>query len=221
MFITTNQTPRKHRLKKKVTASKTTDTNKKIATTKQISTDILNDSTRIGSFAYTAQKATEITLENDVLKLVFSTKGGYLKQAILKAYTNQLKEPLSLIKNNANFDIEFSTQDHRLLNTKDLVFQPEITTIGDEKNISFKLKTAPNHFLEYRYTLKKNDYMLDFSVRSKNLEGVFDTQKPLQMRWDLKGIRQEKSAKYENQNTALHYEKENGKYDDLSIGGKR
>ena len=180
---------------------------------------------KYGTFAYAVASGTEesgtTTLENDVLKLVIANKGGQIVEAQLKNYEDYQKAPLYLIKdNNSNFNIQFGTQDNKLINTKDLIFAPTTSKNGKNQVASFKLKVSNSQYLEYRYELKPNDYMLDFSVRSVGLENVINSNNKINLEWDMTANRQEKSIKYENQMTALHYEKEDGKYDDLSVGSE-
>ena len=160
-----------------------------------------------------------IVLENEVLKLTFSNKGAKIIEALLKKYNTYEKTPLYLIKNNnANLNIHFEGINGSTFNTQNLIFQPERTQKNNAQTVSFKVKISDNQSITYTYTLK-TDYMLDFSVVSQNIENVIDTAKPIYLNFSLKGFAHEKSIKYENQNTALYYEKEDYKYDDLSISG--
>ncbi len=180
---------------------------------------------KYGEFANSAtsgaQEQGTTVLENDVLKLVIANKGGQIVEALLKKYTTHQKAPLYLIKNNnANFNINFGTFENKIINTKELIFSPSTSKNGENQVASFKLKVANNKYLEYRYELKPNDYMLDFSIRSVGLENVINTSNKINLEWNLMALRNEKSIKYENQMTALHYEKEEGKFDDLSVSAK-
>jgi YidC/Oxa1 family membrane protein insertase len=83
---------------------------------------------RLGSFAYsgTLPSATGNTtvIENDVLSLTISNKGGYIKEARLKQHTTYDSVPVYLIKDgNASLNLQFSAE-NRLLNSKDLFFEP-------------------------------------------------------------------------------------------------
>ena len=70
-----------------------------------------------GSFAdlVQAREANEVSLENEVLSFVFSTKGGQMTLAHLKGYTNYLGEPLNLVANNQDINFSFTTLDGRTL----------------------------------------------------------------------------------------------------------
>lgn len=178
----------------------------------------------LGSFAYSAslpsanENVTEI--KNDVLSLKIANKGGYITEATVLGFEKFEKNSGELVKiindNNANFDITLNTNDNRTLHTKDLFFEPKVSTEGENQVVTMQLKAGPNQFLEYRYVLKPGEYMLDFSIRSQGLENVVNTSKPLDLEWQLKTYRNEKSISYENRYTELVYEYEEGKDDYLN-----
>ncbi|MCB0457573.1 MAG: membrane protein insertase YidC [Flavobacteriaceae bacterium] len=169
---------------------------------------------RLGSFAYSgtlpSAKETTTVVENDVLQLTVSNKGGAIVEAKLNDQTQYRGENVFLIKDgNNDFNLQFSSE-NRLLNTRDLFFEPALSKNGENHVLSMKLKTSENAFIEYRYELKPGEYMLDFSLRSQGLEGVLDSSQPMYLDWNYKGYRQAKSISYENRYTRLTYEFENG-----------
>ena len=182
----------------------------------------------LGNFAYSATlpsaKNDFTTIENEVIKLKIANKGGYIAEATLKNFEKFKKgsgQLVELIKNNnANLNIVLQTNDNRTLNTKDLFFEPTLTKIGADQVLSMKLKSGPNSFLEYKYIVKPNDYMIGFDVRSQGLNQVLNTAKPLDLEWDLKAFRNEKSISYENKYTEIYFEHKEGKVDYAGLGAK-
>jgi len=180
----------------------------------------------LGSFAYSATlpsaKESYTTIENDLVKLTIANKGGYISEAILKKYEKYKKgsgELVELIKNNnASLSIALQTVDNRVLNTKDLFFEPTLTKVGENQVLSMKLKAGANEYLEYKYVLKPNDYMVDFDLRSQGLSKALNTSKAADLEWDLKTYRNEKSVTYENQNAEIYFEYEDGKIDYVGQG---
>jgi len=195
--------------------------------------DIANDSVKLkalqgtlGGFAYSATlpsaKSDFTTIENKLISLKISNKGGYIVEAKLKDFKRIKKtsgELVELIKNNnASLNIKLQTRDNRTLDTKNMYFEPTLTNVAGNQVLAMRLKAGANQFLEYRYTLKPDDYMLDFDVRSQDLSQVLNTSKPLEMDWDLKAYRNEPSVSYENRYVDLRYEYEDGKDSDLGLG---
>ena len=197
------------------------------AITQNTTNTIVNDSlknaalkSKLGAFAYGAQNATEGTtvLENEVLKLVIDNKGGQIIEALVKTYKTYDSLPLYIIKNqNASFDLNFGTTDNRILNTKDLLFIPSKTKNGDNEVLSMKLKVSETQYLEYRYEMKPNDYMLGFAVRSQGLGNVINNSNQVSLDWNLKTFRNEKSIKTENMYSELKFYTDEADY--LSAGG--
>lgn len=201
---------------------------------------IINDSTAtdsvkiaklngsLGAFAYSASlpsaKNTVTELKSKLLTLKIANKGGYIQEAIVNDFTRMTKssgQQVELIKNNnANLNLQFKTQDNRILNTKDMYFEPSLSKEGDADVLTMRLKAGANQFLEYRYVLKPNDYMMDFSIRSQGLAQIVDTSKPMDLEWMMKTYRNEKSVSYENRYTKVVYEYEGGKDNSLSEGSK-
>jgi len=184
------------------------------------STQLVGLKNKLGAFAYASTlpsaSAQETLVENDVLSLKFSNKGGYLTEVKLKNFVNYDSIPIYLIKdNNASFNINFGTTDSRILNTKDLYFEPTITKNAENTIVSMKLKVSESKFLEYRYEIKKDDYMLDFDIRSQGLSDVINSSQAINLDWKVKTYRHAKSVSYENRYTELVFEYEDGKDDYL------
>jgi len=178
------------------------------------SLQMLQIKNKLGAFAFSAMQSNdnETFVETDLLALTFNNIGGYLSEVRLKQFVDYDSIPIYLIKdNNASFNINFGTTNSRILNSKDLPFVPQVTEKGDVTVISMKLKVSESRFLEYRYELKPNDYMINFAVRSQGLSNIINSSQPISMDWKLKGFRHAKSISYENRYTDLHYDYEDGK----------
>ena len=179
---------------------------------------------QLGSFGYSATlpsaTAAVTEIKNEVLSLKVSNKGGYIVEATVLGFDQFEKNSNKAVKiikdNNASLDITLNTSDNRALHTKDMYFEPKVTTEGKNQVLALQLKAGPDQFLEYRYVLKPNEYMLDFAIRSQGLEKVVNTSKPLDLEWQLKSYRNEKSVTYENRYTELVFEYEDGKDDYLN-----
>ena len=198
----------------------------------QLATNAQNDTvanaklkSQLGSFAYGASLpsvvgAEDIKVNNGVLSVVFSNKGGYIKEVTVNDQKRISSKNDDLVKiitnNNSKLDLKFTTKDNRLLNTKDLSFEPTMTKEGENTVVSMKLKTSETAYLEYRYVLKPNEYMLDLSIKSVGLSSVLNTATPAELTWQLKATRNEKSITYENRYAEIVYEYEDGKDDYLN-----
>ena len=221
----------------KAKATKDSILKAKVTTPKQAVTAVLDstvtDSVTIkklqgtlGSFAYSATlpSANEnfTTLENEFVKLKIANKGGYVVEAILKKYEKFKKNSGQLIElikdNNASFNLQLQTKDNRVLNTKDLFFEPTLTKVGANQILSMKFKASANQYLEYKYVLSPDKYLIDFDIHSQGLNTVLNTSKPVDLQWDLKSYRNEKSITYENRYAEIYFEHKDGKIDYVGQG---
>ncbi|MDP5045126.1 MAG: membrane protein insertase YidC [Leeuwenhoekiella sp.] len=179
----------------------------------------------LGNFAYSASlpSATDnvTEFENEVLALKISNKGGFITEARLKQFKSYDSLPVYLIKDgNSRFNLNFATTDNRTLNSENMYFEPSLSKEGENQVLSMKLKVAANEYLEYRYTLKPDDYMMGFGIKTVGLQSVINTSQPINLDWELKGYRHAKSISYENRYTRLTYEYEEGDHDKLSQSGE-
>ena len=177
---------------------------------------------QLGDFGYSATVLEgETVLENNVLRLVISNKGGQIKEALIKNYVTYDSLPLYIVKDqNASFNINFGTSENRILNTKDLMFEPTISSDGSKEVLSMKLKVSDSRFLEYRYEMSPDAYMVDFNIRSQGLSTSLNSAQQITLDWSLDGFSHEKSIRYENQQTEMYYEKDDEDIDYLSVGGE-
>ena len=198
------------------------DTNSTTGTIPVIESDSLkqaNLQNQLGAFASSVINGKEgtTTLENELLLLKINNKGGQITEALIKGYETHDSLPLHMIKdNNASFNINFGTTDNRILNTKDLFFEPSLTNNGSSQVLSMKLKVSDTQFLEYRYEMT-DDYMVNFAVRSQGLSTVINSSNTINLDWSLKGYRHEKSLRTENTMYSYFYYKSDNDVDYLGV----
>ena len=174
----------------------------------------------VGLFGYTQIREGETVLENDLLRLAISHKGGQVVEAKMKNFVTYDSVPVYLVKDgNADFGLNFRTTDNRILNTSDLYFEPELTANGDVQVLSLKAKVAADQYLEYRYEMQPDDYLVDFTIRTRGMDRVIDSSNPVTLNWRQKGIRHNKSVQYGNRYTRLTYNHDDGNISKLSESG--
>ena len=183
----------------------------------------------LGSFAYSSTllsaKENFTTLENEFVRLKIANKGGYVVEAILKKFEKFKKNSGQLVElikdNNASFNLQLQTKDNRVLNTKDLFFEPTLIKVGENQILSMKLKAGVNEYLEYKYVLAPNKYLVDFDIQTRGLNTILDTSKSIDLQWDLKSYRNERSISYENRYAEIYFEYEDEKIDYVAQGNDK
>ncbi len=151
------------------------------------------------------------TLENDLVKIEISSKGGFIKNVELKNYQTFDSLPLTLLDpQTTNFGLSFFVNT-RLINTSVFYFYPSLTdsstthlSVTDDNPLSFSMRLYADagegqidkeKYIEYLYTLKKDDYMFDFSINMVNMQQVISaTTNYIDLNWYADLRRQEKAA---------------------------
>lgn len=148
-----------------------------------------------------------VELENDLLKLVFTTKGGRVYSAELKEYKTHDSLPLILFdKDESALDFTFFSSNNRVLHTNNFYFEPQITTTEKGKRLQMRLTLEEDKYLEFSYLLLDNEYKVDVSIAAHNLNDVLDNNSnSLEMVWKSKLKQQEKGRKFEARYATLNY----------------
>lgn len=178
-------------------------------------TDTTNASAKItdafGDFSVAVQGEEKFyTLENKLVKLRFSSKGGRVYSAELKKYRTHDSLPLILFDaKESSMGFTLVTNNNRVVNTSDLYFEPasEVTTDSKGNNIlTLRLKTATQAYMDFVYTLPTDDYMLNFDIKANNMNTVMPIGTNfLEMQWASKIRQQEKGRKFEDQYSGLEF----------------
>lgn len=177
------------------------------------------ESVGIEKFAYSTENEEKFyQLDNSLIKIIISNRGGQITMANLKKFDNYLKEPLDLVNNNQTIDLVFKLKDGRIINTSKLNF--EINKNKSKKGLLVvRAFFNQGKWIEYRYSLLPNSYLLNYSIASPYLQDIIDTSEQNRLEWNLKSLRNSKSVEYENRYTELTYGYENDKVNELSITG--
>ena len=152
----------------------------------------------VGTDSYTV-------LENDLVELHLSNKGGRVSYARLKEYDTYDSKPLVLFdENDSKFNFTLVTATNRVVNTSELYFTP--VKGNDPNTITMRLSTGEGSSLDFTYTLKPDDYMLSFSVKGTGMNGVLAlSTNSLDLMWQQGIIQQEKGRKFEDRYVGLYY----------------
>ncbi len=173
------------------------------------STAIISDA--YGDFSVAARGEEKFfTLENEVLKLTFTNKGARIYSAELKKYRRHDSLPLILFQGNES-DMGFTliTNNNRILNTRDLYFEPVQTVKKDKQGnqtIIFRLKTTGEGYMDIAYTLPQNNYMFSFGIKAYRMNNVVPAGTNfLEMQWSTRLRQQEQGRQFENRYSTIQY----------------
>ena len=172
----------------------------------------------IGSSLFQATTGTEkkIEVENDLMKVIFSNKGGKVASVVLKDYLTYQGTPLVLFPDSASvFDMSFFIKqqfNNVQINTGDYYFVADSsftpTFAADEtsKNLTFRLDVDSAAHVDFVYTIYKDNYMIDFDVQFVGMENLLaQNQTDLEFTWQNVGMQNEKGFENENNYTTIAY----------------
>ncbi|MCB0429203.1 MAG: membrane protein insertase YidC [Flavobacteriales bacterium] len=163
-----------------------------------------------------------ITIENDKVRLVISTRGGRMVSAELKEYHTYDSLPLYLFTpDRSSFNMRFAAGT-RVIATNDLYFTPGSdgfsVNAGEKNSISFRASAGQGKYIEYTYGLTGGSYVVDFNINMVGLDQVIAANTNfVDLNWEFDAPRQEKNVKTERRNTSVYYHyMEDGETDHLS-----
>ncbi len=157
-----------------------------------------------GSFASAGSGTQEfITLENELLKIKISNKGGRVYSVELKDYKTYSQEPLILFDGDSTvFGLNFFSHNRSIM-TNDLFFVAENKS---SNSVKMRLYAGDNRYIEYAYSLNPDSYMVDFDINFVGINEVIASNlSVLDLKFSMYSPQQEKGTKNENQYTTMGY----------------
>ena len=195
---------------------------------------------RVGAFALSSSGQNRyLTVENDLVKLRISSRGGFISQVELKDYKTYDQRPLILFDSDSTLTMNFYGSNNALYRTSSFFFQPYVEDkrfegkdnikISGDDSVVFCMRLYPDlndsvvdktRFIEYRYVLKGNNYMMDFSVNMENMNTVLTgNSNYLYFEWRADLQQQEKDHKTEHNSTTIYFMPKDDAVDYLSETG--
>lgn len=164
-----------------------------------------------GAFANTVEgEEREYVLENELVKITLSNKGGKIIEAELKNFLSRDSLPVKLFtKENANYSFTFATRNNHIINTSALYFETVDSIVVDQdgnQHISFRLRSDSDAWMDFVYTLPADDYMVGFSIKSTEMNRVMPLgSNYMILNWEAKIRQQERGRQFEERYTSLNY----------------
>jgi len=194
-----------------------------IAPGDSVSMEVLSG--ELGDFANAASGTEKkVVLENNNVKLTFSTLGGRPYTVELKKYQTFDSLPLYLFDGDSTiFALQFFA-DNRRINTGELYFQSNTQRLTAEGGRSYQQLTMSMDISEtasisYIYRLFDDDYMLDFDMRLKGLDKYRTDQ--MEFNFDFYAPSQEKGYQNEAMYTTLYYKYKGGDVENFKSRSKK
>ena len=164
-----------------------------------------------------------VTLENEKLSLVINAHSGRITRAYLKEYKTygDTVNNLCLFQDEeAELSFTFITANNHIVSTKDLYFepQPKVTDENGTQILTMRFFTeVQDSYLDFVYTLPKDEYMFGFAIVPHNLQDVLaQNAHSMEMHWSQLIPQQERGRKFEERYAQLQYMLPDGDMEKLS-----
>ena len=165
----------------------------------------------MGVFNAAAQgEVQSITVSNDRMTMELNTLGARVDRVVLADYQTYDSNELVLITpSESNMNLIFSTEDNRVVNTKDLVFTPYVNgkevasgewRVENEDSTVVSFRAAiegdstmqQDAYLEFAYTIRGGSYEVGFDINFVGLGKVVRNTPYMDFQWQNRMLRQEK-----------------------------
>ncbi len=176
----------------------------------------------LGDFADASEGENKIiTIENELMKVHISSKGGRVSSVELKKYKTFDQKPLIL------FDADSSLQNisfkaySKDFTTDSLYFVSDgmnfNVTGKDSKSISLRLYAGnKTKYIEYVYTLTGNDYMMGFRLNTVGMQDIIADN--LIFNWGMKIPSQEQNHETQQSASTIFFKSPSENVDKISEG---
>jgi YidC/Oxa1 family membrane protein insertase len=193
---------------------------------KLVDTTVAKQQAAVQDSATTAQAAGEFqpalaeqltVVENEVMRVSFTNKGGFPKSVELKNYKRYDGKQVVLGGDAHQLIYSINTGNNKAALTSQLNFTPsEITKTANSQTIKFSIANAEGQTVVHTYTVKNNNYLIDWSIQMTGADKLL-TQGILNLNWDITAKQQESDIKYEKGQSNIGYVEE-GDYDFEAAG---
>jgi len=161
--------------------------------------DSTNKLAKGGNFGKEAAigKEETVTIENEVMKVTFSNKGGRVKFVALKNYKSYDSTLVTLGSDNDKLGYTINSgntpaQTNELLFTTSAILK---NTDGSQV-ITYSLRDSTGKSIEHVYTIKPNEFMVNWMVNLNGADQLL-TNGAMNINWHIETMQHERNAKYE------------------------
>ena len=155
----------------------------------------------------------EIVLENEVIQVKFSSKGGIIKEVLLKKHVRTIvdstgketKELITMLNSPENkfyYALPVPGAINKVVNTSDLYFDQE----KQANTITFRANVGNDAFFEQKYTLSPDNYTIDYSIQTQGLGNILASgTKSLPLVWEDHLKKYEKGVQFEQNYSTVYF----------------
>jgi len=185
---------------KKIGPKATADTTARMAAIK--------DTTGFGKALYGTEEL--VTVENDLMRVVFSNKGGQPKGVYLKNYQSYDSTPVRLISDADRIAYPINTGPNQTAMVSELYFNAGTVTKNNDNSqvVSFQMTGPGGEQLTHQFVIKQSNYAIDWNIQASGADKLF-SQGKLNISWHAEPRQQQKDVRYERQLSNICFSSDN------------
>ncbi len=170
----------------------------------------------------TAAIGTEqlVSVENELMIVTFTNKGGQVKTVQLKKYKSGNGTPV-LLSGSSELGYGINTSANQSSLSSNLFFTASAITKNADgsQTLNFSLAAANGENIVHQYIIKPNEYMMDWNVSMTGADKLL-SQGALNIQWKTATFQNEKTATYERQMSNICFS-EGDNFDYISAKNER
>src|SRR5688572_30133233 len=180
---------------------------------------IANDSLLAATYGDLSSVATGsealTTVETEDLRIVFSNKGGIIRELELKKYKTYSQQPLKLIAPERTSFKLLSNYDGKEIDLYSLFYKPDLTKKNDTTVLTFRVQLANGSALTQTYAIPAQGYEINYGIQQQGIAQHLKSEN-LTFLWDDKILPLEKDLQDTRINTTITYYSNATGFDQLS-----
>jgi YidC/Oxa1 family membrane protein insertase len=184
--------------------------------------DSLSKVTQAGSFQTAALGDEQITtIDNEVMNITFTNKGGQPKSVQLKNFTSYDGKPVALsggVTDALGYTINTAT--NQSTETASLFFNAAspVKNADGSQTITYTLEGNNGQTITHQYIVRPKDYMIDWNIRLNGADKLL-TQNSLNLHWSVVMKQHQTVAPYEKEQSHLCYYDNDGYDFERAVSG--
>ncbi len=150
------------------------------------------------------------TVENGLMKIVFTNKGGQPKTVQLKNYKSYDSSLVSLLGEGNKISYPVNTGPNQSAQTSDLYFSAGkiVKNTDGSQSVSYQLTGPAGELLTHEYIIPANNYAIDWNIKASGADKLFN-QGNLNINWHAQPVKHEKDVQYERRLTNICFSEDN------------
>jgi YidC/Oxa1 family membrane protein insertase len=184
--------------------------NDSLALARDTTSKVVSPDTTLNPLTAGTEQTTVV--ENEVIKITFTNKGGQPQKVELKKYKSLHAETPVILGGNAFDEISYpvNTGTNNAEQVSNLFFTPSqvVKNADNSQSITYQA-TAPNGgVLLHQYIIRPNDYLIDWTVTINGAEKLL-TQGKFNLIWQAQMMQQETDVVYERAQSSICFYEDN------------